>query len=94
MKPTAPTRPAWHPDPAAIAAIVEGRHDDPFSVLGMHGGGEHPLSVRVFSPGAESVTVIDLTTGQNVADLQKLHPAGFFAGPIEAALRLSSTGFD
>jgi 1,4-alpha-glucan branching enzyme len=36
----APTKPSWRPNATAIAAIVEGRHGDAFSVLGMHGGGE------------------------------------------------------
>jgi 1,4-alpha-glucan branching enzyme len=83
MKLTAPTRPAWHPDPAAIAAIVQARHDDPFSVLGMHGGGDLPLSVRVFWPGADSVTVTDLATGETVAELEQIDPAGFYAGAIQ-----------
>ena len=52
------TNPKWRPDDAAIAALVAGRHGDPFSILGMHGGAEAPLSVRVFWPGAESATVM------------------------------------
>jgi 1,4-alpha-glucan branching enzyme len=79
---TAPTRPAWQPDPATIAAIVQARHDDPFSVLGMHGGEDAPLLVRAFWPGADAVTVIDLASGEPVAELEKLDPAGFYAGPI------------
>ena len=78
----AKARPAWHPDELAIAAIVEGRHGDPFAVLGMQGGGGGPLSVRVFWPGAEAVTVLDAGTGEPVASLDRLDAAGFFAGEM------------
>ena len=44
------TNPACSPDEAAIAAIVEGRHGDPFAVLGMHGGGGRtPLGARLLA---------------------------------------------
>jgi 1,4-alpha-glucan branching enzyme len=76
-------KPAWHPDNGAIAALVAGRHGDPFAILGMHARGDAPLSVRVFWPGAESVAVIESATGEAIAELQKLHPDGFFAGAIE-----------
>jgi 1,4-alpha-glucan branching enzyme len=92
-------KPAWLPADAAIAAIVGGRHGDPFAVLGMHGGEGTPLSVRVFWPGAESVTVLDAIAGEPVASLEKIHAAGFFAGPIEGRgaqfpyrLRLTGNG--
>jgi len=74
---------AWRPDDGAIEAIVAGRHGDPFAVLGMHARGDGPLSVRVFWPGAERVIVLDSSTGREVAELRQLHPAGFFAGPME-----------
>src|SRR5262245_14898270 len=78
----APRRPPWQPDDAAVAAIVEARHEDPFAVLGMHGGDDQPLSVRVFWPGAASVSVIDYATGDVIVDLERIHPDGFFDGPI------------
>ncbi|MGH6926617.1 MAG: 1,4-alpha-glucan branching protein GlgB [Propylenella sp.] len=70
------------PDRGAIAGIVEGRHGDPFSVLGMHGGRGEPLSVRVFWPGAETAMVVDSATGEAVVELDRLDPTGFFAGLI------------
>ena len=76
------TNPALSPDEATIAAIVGARHGDPFAVLGMHGGGAAPLSVRVFWPDAERVEVLDAATGERVAALEKRHPTGFFAGPV------------
>ena len=80
--PNKPRRPDWQPDDKAIAAIVAGRHGDPFAVLGPHGGGDNPLSVRAFWPDAEGVDVIDRETGEAVAALTRLDPKGFFAGPL------------
>ncbi len=63
-------------DPGAVEAIVQARHGDPFTVLGLHDG-----SVRVFMPAADSITVVDRDTGLPVGELARVHPAGFFAGP-------------
>ncbi len=71
---------AWRADPAAVAALVEGHHGDPFGLLGMHGGGGQPLVVRVFRPGARAVRV--LMGERLVAELEETHPAGFFEGLI------------
>ena len=73
---------AWQPDPAAVAAIVAGRHGDPFAVLGMQARGD-ALSVRVFWPGAESVQVLEAESGRVAAQLERIHDDGFFAGPVE-----------
>jgi 1,4-alpha-glucan branching enzyme len=70
----------WRPDQRDIDLIVAGRHDDPFTVLGPHRGGDD-VSVRVFHPGAASVEVID-SAGNVLAALERLHDAGFFAGPV------------
>ena len=69
-------------DRAAVDTIVQGRHGDPFSVLGMHGGDGTPLTVRAFLPQADSVEVIDSDTGEQVGALRRLHPEGFFAGEL------------
>ena len=55
---------------AAIAAIVEGRHGDPFAVLGPHGG-----ALRAFVPGAETLHADGIALTQR-------HPAGFFEGAV------------
>ncbi len=52
-----------------LDALAEGRHGDPFAVLGVHGG-----VLRTFQPGARSVAL-------NGADLTEVHPAGIFEGP-------------
>ena len=44
-------------DDATASAIVEGRHGDPFSVLGLHKRGKQTV-VTVFAPGAESLWVL------------------------------------
>jgi 1,4-alpha-glucan branching enzyme len=68
-------------DPGAVAALLEGRHGDPFAVLGMHGGGDRPLVVRTLQPGARAVRVI---RGEDTiaAELEMTHPAGFFEGEV------------
>ncbi len=70
------------PDSAAIDALVNGAHSDPFAILGMHGGDDSPLSVRAFAPGASSVEVVDPKNGRRLAELPRIHDAGFFAGTI------------
>jgi 1,4-alpha-glucan branching enzyme len=74
--------PSWRPDRGAVDAIVEGRHGDPFAVLGPHGGYGEPLSVRVFWPGAETATVVEADSGKAAATLEQIHPDGFFAGTV------------
>ena len=63
-------------DAATIDALVNGRHGDPFSVLGRHG-----RELRCLAPGAEAVEAI---SGKNtvLARLERRHAAGFFAGAI------------
>ena len=68
------------PTDEQIRAIVAANTDDPFAVLGMHGDGGD-IVVRAFFPHASRVDVIDATTGENVAQLPRLHRDGFFAGP-------------
>lgn len=76
----AATRRAARADAGAVAAIVEGRHGDPFAVLGMHGGHGQPLTVRTFQPGARAVRV--LAGDALVAELTLTHAAGFFEGEV------------
>ncbi len=70
--------PAWRLAQAAVDAIVEGRHGDPFAVLGMHGTGSD-IVIRAFVPGAEHVSAL-ARDGAVLADLEMRHPAGFFEG--------------
>ncbi|MDR3437755.1 1,4-alpha-glucan branching protein GlgB [Telmatospirillum sp.] len=64
-----------------IAAVIRAECNDPFGVLGLHedSGG---LVLRCMLPSAAAVSVIDAETGELVAQLPRIHPDGFFAGPI------------
>ncbi|MBX6366769.1 MAG: 1,4-alpha-glucan branching enzyme, partial [Rhodospirillales bacterium] len=73
-------------DDGAILAIVEARHGDPFGFLGLHED-EDGLVLRTFQPWAEHVEVLDRATGEVVADLPRVHSAGFFAGPLPSSRR-------
>ncbi len=64
--------------PEAIRALIEGRHGDPFAILGMHPSGTGN-TVRAFFPGAHAVTL--LAGGESMA-MSLLHPAGLFEAPI------------
>jgi 1,4-alpha-glucan branching enzyme len=81
-----------------IAAIVEARHDDPFSFLGMHrsAGG---IIVRAMLPTAERMAVVEATTGAVAGIGVRVHPGGLFVAtiadrqqPFRYRLRISSGG--
>jgi 1,4-alpha-glucan branching enzyme len=78
-----------------IDALVEARHPDPFSVLGLHATERGPVA-RAMLPGAIRVTAIAREDGRVLGTLERLHPAGLFAGALaEAApyrLRIDWTG--
>jgi 1,4-alpha-glucan branching enzyme len=68
--------PSLHPD--AIAALIDGRHGDPFAILGPHDT-EAGRVVRVFMPGA---TGVSLVAGDSVTPMTLLHPAGLYEGAL------------
>jgi 1,4-alpha-glucan branching enzyme len=76
----------------AINAIVDGRHGNPFSVLGLHQSGKE-LHVRAFVPGAKTLTATTLD-GSRVGSIDRRTEAGFFEGPVNlkhgALLRLTA----
>ncbi|TAV45051.1 1,4-alpha-glucan branching protein GlgB (plasmid) [Rhizobium leguminosarum] len=71
----------------ALWALIEGRHGDPFSILGPHQSGGMTI-VRVYLPGAEAVDLIDATSGRVVAPFTIAHLSGLFA-----ATAASRTGY-
>ena len=79
---------------AAASAMLEGRLDDPFALLGPHREDER-THVRTFQPGAESVTAIGRADGAQLATLEEVAP-GLFAGPLAQdvpyALRITWPG--
>ena len=71
---------AWRLGEDDLAALLQGRHADPFAVLGPHevkGG----LAIRVFRPGAER---IEVHLGGDVHPLPQRDAAGFFEGLLPA----------
>jgi 1,4-alpha-glucan branching enzyme len=74
-------------------AIVEGRHDDPFSVLGQHQRGREWL-VTVFVPGAQALSVL----GPKGTKAVEAEPVAGFDGLFQAVMprktdyRLRATG--
>ncbi|HWX12589.1 MAG TPA: 1,4-alpha-glucan branching enzyme, partial [Trinickia sp.] len=76
--------PAIGLDPLDIQALVDARHPDPFSRLGMHHTTQG-FVVRVFAPGAAGVAVIERDSGACLGRLVSLHPDGLFAGFVERA---------
>ena len=68
-------------DDGNLYSLLEARHGDPFSVLGMHLAGER-LVVRVLRPDASAVTVRDVRNPQRTFEAVKVHGDGFFEAAI------------
>jgi 1,4-alpha-glucan branching enzyme len=62
------------------AALLEGRLNDPFAVLGVHGDGDERV-VRTFQPGAQSVALAAREDGRELARLEE-QAGGLFAGRL------------
>jgi 1,4-alpha-glucan branching enzyme len=69
-------------DDAGLQALVEGRHGDPFAILGTHPAGQGSI-VRVFMPGATSVELLAQDSGSSLAHLERVHAGGLFAGYMD-----------
>ncbi|HUC17144.1 MAG TPA: 1,4-alpha-glucan branching protein GlgB [Acetobacteraceae bacterium] len=67
-------------DGETTAALVQGRHGDPFALLGPHITASGAV-IRALLPGADAVSLIG-PEGETVAELRCVHPDGLF----EAAL--------
>jgi 1,4-alpha-glucan branching enzyme len=70
--------------PAEAIALIEGRHADPFAYLGPHLDGGVPI-VRAYLPEAREVSVLESDGEEH--RLARIHPAGLFAGRVEAVDR-------
>ena len=66
---------------ADVHAICQGRHGDPFSVLGPHPGPDGSPWVRAFLPGAASALVV---AGARAWPLKLRDGAGLWEGPVGA----------
>jgi 1,4-alpha-glucan branching enzyme len=65
-----------------IKALIEGRHGDPFSILGIHRCADGLPCVRVFLPGASGVDIIDRESGALLVPADLVHPSGVFAAVL------------
>ena len=70
----------WKTSDAEIEAIIQGRHGDPFGVLGLHEAGKQWI-VRAYVPGALTLEVRD-SAGKCLGEVPRRHEAGFFEGPV------------
>ncbi|WP_208245494.1 1,4-alpha-glucan branching protein GlgB (plasmid) [Rhizobium sp. T1470] len=70
----------------ALQEIVEGRHGDPFSILGPHQYGDLTV-VRALLPAAISVDVVEVGTNRVLTRLETIHAGGLFAGAISSPTR-------
>ena len=64
-----------------IFHIVNGKHSDPHTVLGMHEmeeDGRKAVVVRAFLPDAAGITVIDYANKRKKYPMERLHADGFF----------------
>jgi 1,4-alpha-glucan branching enzyme len=68
-----------------IRALAEGRHGDPFAILGVHAttGGR---IVRTLQPQASAVALID-ARGKLRCELERVHENGVFAAAMPARIR-------
>ncbi len=64
-------------DSAQIEAICQGRHGDPFAVLGPHAQPDGSVTVRAWLPGAAAVQVV---AGARTWPLTATHTSGLFEG--------------
>ncbi len=64
-----------------IGQLIEGRHENPFEVLGPHEvseNGRRTLAVRAFLPHSEQAWVVDRAHSETVRPMRRIHPAGLF----------------
>jgi 1,4-alpha-glucan branching enzyme len=69
------------PPRGAIAALLAGRHDDPFSLLGVFAGPNGTFA-RTLIPGAETAEAYDLS-GTSLGSVDRVDDAGLFEGMID-----------
>ena len=78
------------PAAADFDLICQGRHGDPFAVLGPHRDAAGGLVVRAFLPGARAVVVLAAASDQLLGSLKQVHADGLWAGPAALAAGTST----
>ncbi len=66
---------------SVINSFFDGKHADPFAVLGMHET-HNGIEIRALLPDADKVEVIDKESQSIVVELEKLDDRGFFAAIV------------
>ncbi len=77
--------PKWMLSDEAVEAVAEGRHNNPFEILGLQQQGKTWIA-RCFIPHADIVTAQTLA-GQELGVLEQRGQGGFFEGPVKIAAR-------
>ena len=72
-------------DRSKLDAVAEGRHHDPFAVLGTHKDGKQRV-VRTMQPQAKAVALVD-AQGEILADAERVHDNGLFVAPLPPRIR-------
>ena len=72
-------------DQSALKALADGRHSDPFSLLGMHKEGKQRV-VRTLQPQAQTVSLVSVS-GEELCRMKKIHAGGLFQAEMPARLR-------
>jgi len=68
-------------DLESASRLFEGRHENPFELLGPHPiveNGRDALAVRAFLPHAPQAWVIDSAHGDTLRPMRRIHPSGLF----------------
>ena len=74
-----------HRNRDAFAALIGGRHHDPFSLLGIHKVGRDRI-VRTLQPHAGKVELIG-ADGRHLADMERVHEDGLFTALMPPRIR-------
>ncbi len=73
------------PPASALTALLEGRHADPFALLGLHAGPDGTFA-RAVLPGAEEAAAFSLT-GTALGALARVDDRGLFEGRVKGQPR-------
>ncbi|MET0587606.1 MAG: 1,4-alpha-glucan branching protein GlgB [Novosphingobium sp.] len=71
------------PPETAIAALLDGTHSDPFSLLGIHDGPSGAYA-RAVLPGADTAEAHDLS-GKKLGKLKRVDDRGLFEGKVKGS---------
>jgi len=69
----------------SIQALIEGRHENPFDLLGPRASGDNsPATVRAYLPQSSKAWLIH-GAGNAPRPMRQIHPSGLFEGPVGEA---------